>query len=152
MLFRSGAISPATVETKTASSVLPLVISTSDPFAALSQAAKDGASLVVTPFSISGSTTRGLDTDLSSEGFDEILEDPDDAPILKKRISDSDEEESAPPEPDFMGMCLLFFFDKFTLFFSFFFLLFLLICICVSSVCLSPYLQRLLRGQESQQA
>ena len=31
-----GAISPATVETKTASSVLPLVISISDPFAALS--------------------------------------------------------------------------------------------------------------------
>ena len=31
-----GAISPATVETKTASSVLPLVISTSDPFIAFS--------------------------------------------------------------------------------------------------------------------
>ena len=77
--------------------------------------------MVVTPSSIPGSATRGPNTNLSSEGSDDILEDPDDAPILKKRIFDSDEEESAPPEPDFMGMCLLFFFAKFTLFFSFLF-------------------------------
>ena len=90
------AISPAAVQTKTAPSVLPLVISTSDPFAVISQAAKGGASLVVTPSSI------------PSKGSDDILEDPDDAPILKKRISDSNEEESASPEPDFMGMYLFF--------------------------------------------
>ena len=42
-------------------------------------------------------------------------------PILKKRISDSDKEESAPLEPDSMGMSLLFFSVKFTLFFSFLF-------------------------------
>ena len=35
-----GAIPPVTVQTKVTSSVLPLVISTSDPFAAISQAAK----------------------------------------------------------------------------------------------------------------
>ena len=60
-----GAIPPAVVQTKTTSPVLPLVISTSDPFAAISQAAKGGASLVVTPSSIPGSTTRGPDPDLS---------------------------------------------------------------------------------------
>ena len=130
-----GAIPPIAIQTKTAPSVLPLVISTNDPFAAISQAAKGSASLVVTPSSIPGSATHGLDMDLSSEGSDDILEDPDDAPILKKRISDSDEEESASPEPDFKGMYLFFFF--FT---------------CVSFVHLSPCLQRLLRGQESQQA
>ena len=93
------AISPAAVQTKNAPSVLPLVISTSDPFAVISQAAKGGASLVVTPSSIPDSATHGPDTDLSLEGFDDILEDLDDVPILKKRISDSNEEESAPPEP-----------------------------------------------------
>ena len=99
MLFRSTKITP---------SVLPLVISTSDPFAAISQAAKGGASLVVTLSSTPGSATRGPDTDLSSEGSDDILEDLNDAPILKKRISDSDEEGSASPKPDFMGMYLSF--------------------------------------------
>ena len=101
-----GAIPLTAVQTKIASSVLPLVISTSDPFAAISQAAKGGASLVVTPSSIPGSITRGPDTDLSSKGFDDILEDPNDVPFLKKRISNSDEEESASLEPDFMGMYL----------------------------------------------
>ncbi|XP_030957107.1 uncharacterized protein KIAA0754-like [Quercus lobata] len=97
-----GAIPPAAVQNKTTSPVLPLVISTSDPFAAISQAAKDGASLVVTPSSIPGFATRGPDSDLSSKGSNDILEDPDDAPVLKKRISDSVEEGSASPEPDFM--------------------------------------------------
>ena len=101
-----GAIPPAAVQTKITSSVLPFVISTSDPFAAISQAAKGGASLVVTPSSIPSSATNGPDSDLSSEGSDDIFEDPDDAPVLKKRISDSDEEGSASPEPDFMGMYL----------------------------------------------
>ena len=87
-----GAIPPTTVQPKITPSVLLLVISTSDPFAAISQAAKGGASLVVTPSSIPGSATGGPDTDLSLEGSDDILEDPDDAPVLKKRIFDSDEE------------------------------------------------------------
>ena len=117
------AISPTTVQTKTAPSVLPLVISTSDPFTAISQAVKGGASLVVTPSSIPDSATRGPDTDLSSEGSDDILEDPDDAPILKKRISDSDEEESASPEPNFMGMYLSSPSLSFFYFFYFFILL-----------------------------
>ena len=103
-----GAIPPAAVQAKTTSPVLPLVILTSDPFAAISQAAKGSASLVVTPSSIPGSAIRGPDPDLSSEGSDDIFEDPDDAPVLKKRISDSDEEGSASPEPDFMGMYLPF--------------------------------------------
>jgi len=47
---------------------------------------KDGSSLVVTPSSIPGSATRGPDVDLSSEGSKDVLEDPDDEPILKKRI------------------------------------------------------------------
>ncbi|XP_030936892.1 endochitinase A1-like [Quercus lobata] len=97
-----GAIPPAAVQTKVTSPVLPLVVSTSDPFTAISQAAKGGASLVVTPSSIPGSATCGPDPDLSSEGSDDILEDPDDAPMLKKRISDFDEEGSASLEPDFM--------------------------------------------------
>ena len=79
-----GAIPPAAAQTETTSPILPLVISTSDPFAAISQAAKGGASLVVTPSSIPGSATRGPDSDLSLEGSDDILEDPDDAPVLKK--------------------------------------------------------------------
>ena len=101
-----GVISPAAVQTEAASPVLPLVISTSDPFAALSQAVKDGSSLVVTLSSIPSSATRGPNTNLSSKGSEDILEDPDDEPVLKKRISDSDEKESVPPEPEFMGMFL----------------------------------------------
>ena len=131
-------ISPIAVQTKTAPSVLPLVISTSDPFTIISQAAKGCASLVVTPSSIPSFATRGPDTDLSSERSDDILEDPDDALILKKRISDSNKEKSASPELDFMGMYLF----SPSLFFM---------CTCVSFVRLSPYLQRLLKGQESQQ-
>ena len=57
--------------------------------------------MVVTPSSILISTTRGPDTDLSSEEFEDILEDPDDEPILGRRISESEEEE-------FMGMCYLY--------------------------------------------
>ena len=115
-----GVIPSAVVQTKAASPVLPLVISTSDPFTALSQAVKDGSSLVFTHSSIPNSATRGPNTDLSSEGSEDILEDPNDELVLKKRISDSDEAESAPPEPKFMGMCLpLFFFVEFTFFFFF---------------------------------
>ena len=77
---------------------MPFVISTRDPFAALSQAVKDGSSLVLTSSSIPSSAIRGPDADLSSEESEDILEDPEDKPVLKKRISDSDEEESAPPQ------------------------------------------------------
>ena len=49
---------------------------------------KDGSSLVVTPSSIPSYATRGLDADLSSEESKGILEDPEDEPFLKKRISD----------------------------------------------------------------
>jgi len=79
---------PATVQTDVASSITPFVISTSDPFVILSQAMKDGSSLVITPSSIPSSATHGLNVDLSSEGSEDILEDPDDEPVLKKRIFD----------------------------------------------------------------
>ena len=103
-----GATPPIATQIET-TPVTPLVISTGDPFAALSQAVKDGSSLVVTPSSIPISATRGLDTDLSSEESEDILEDPDDEPVLGRRISKSEEEE-------FIGMCylssLLFFFSS----------------------------------------
>ena len=72
-----GATPPATTQIET-TPVTPLVISIGDPFTALSQAVKDGSSLVVTPSSIPISTTRGPDADLSSKEFEDILKDPDD--------------------------------------------------------------------------
>ena len=115
-----GATPSAVVQTKITPSILPLVISSSDPFADISQAAKGSTSLVVTP-SIPGSATRGPDLDLSSEGSANIFEDPDDVPVLKRTISDFDEEDSASSGPDLMGMYRLssssfpFFFFVFTL-------------------------------------
>ena len=106
----------------TTSPILPFVISTSDPFTALSQAVKDGSSLVVTPSSIPSFATRGLDADLSSKEFEDILEDPEDELVLKKRVSDSDEEESAPLKTEFMGMC--FFLFPLSFFFIFYFFIF----------------------------
>ena len=110
-----GATPPTDTQVET-TPVTPLVISTSNPITALSQAVKDGSSLVVTPSSIPISATRGPDVDLSSKEFEDILEDPEDEPVLGSRISNSEEEE-------FMGMCFLssplflffFFFAKFTL-------------------------------------
>ena len=58
--------------------ITPLVISIGDPFAALSQAVKDGSSLVVTPSSIPISATCGPDADLSSKESEDVLKDPDD--------------------------------------------------------------------------
>ena len=81
---RKVAIPPTTVQTEVASPVTPFVISTSDPFAVLSQAVKDGSSLVVTPSSIPNFATRGPNVDLSSEGSKDILEDLDDEPVSKK--------------------------------------------------------------------
>ena len=62
--------------------VTPLVIFTGDPFAALSQAVKDGSSLVVTLSSIPISAICGPDATLSSEESEDVLEDHDDEPIL----------------------------------------------------------------------
>ena len=53
-------------QTEIASPTTPLIILTGDPFTALSQAVKDGYSLVVTPLSIPSSATCRLDADLSS--------------------------------------------------------------------------------------
>ena len=74
----------ATVQTEAASPITPLVISTSDPFAVLSQAVKVGSSPVVTPSSIPNSATCGPDVDLSSGGSKDVLEDLDDEPVLKE--------------------------------------------------------------------
>lgn len=90
---QEGVIPPFAAQTKVASPTGPLVISTSDPFAALSQVVKDGSSLVVTPSSIPSSTTCGPNADLSSEGSEDVLEDPDDEPSKKKRVSDSNKDE-----------------------------------------------------------
>ena len=86
--------------------------------------------------------------DLSSKGSEDVLEDSDDEPVLKKRISDSDEEENVPPKAEFMGMCLSPFLPIFFFFFcqvhsSPFFLSSssLHACTCVSSfVVISLYL------------
>ena len=111
---------------------MPLVISTSDPFAALSQAMKDGSSLVVTPSFIPSSATRGPDADLSFKGFKDVLEDPDYEPTMKKRVYDFEEEENAKHEVEFMGTHLLILLSS--LFFLFF-ICSLYICICVTPFC-----------------
>ena len=128
------AIPPIIAQTEITSLATPLVISTNDPFAALSQAVKDGSSLVVILSSIPSSATRGPDADLSSERFEDVLEDPDDEPTMKKRIFDFDEEESADHEAEFMGMHLPYLvkFPSLSLFFFFFIaFLFLLLLIYI---------------------
>ena len=95
---------------------------------------KDGSSLVVILSSIPSSATRGPDADLSSEIFEDVLEDPDDEPTMKKRIFDFDEEESADHEAEFMGMHLPYLvkFPSLSLFFFFFIaFLFLLLLIYI---------------------
>ena len=92
---QKGVTPPAASQTKIASPATPFVISTSDPFVALSQAVKDGSSLVVTPSSIPSFATRGLDVDLSfNDGFEEVLEDHHDEPTMKKKVSNFDEEDN----------------------------------------------------------
>lgn len=94
----------ATSQVESASPATPLIISTSNPFPALSQAVKDGSSLVVTPSSIPSSATHGPNVDLSSdEGFEVVLEDSNDEPTMKKKVSDSDEEESGEHKIEAMG-------------------------------------------------
>ena len=58
------------------------------------------------PSSIPISATSGPDADFSSEEFKDILEDPNDEPVLGRRISEFEKEESASPET-FIGMCFL---------------------------------------------
>ena len=103
---------PLAVTETEATPATPLVISTGDPFAALSQAVQGVSSLVVTPSSIPVSATRGSRAELSSEESEEIFEDPEDEPGLGRRISESEEEDIVPPEA--MGMhspsCFFFFF------------------------------------------
>ena len=94
----------AVTETEVTPATL-LVISTGDPFAALSQAVQGVSSLVVTPSSIPVSATRGSRAELSSEESEEIFEDPEDEPGLGRRISESEEEDIVLPEA--MGMCFL---------------------------------------------
>ena len=103
---QKGATPLAAFQTEVASPATPLVISTSDPFTALSHAVNDGSSLVVTPSSIRSSTTRGPDADLSSEGPEEVLKDSNDELTIKKRISDFDEEEGDDHEAEAMGTYL----------------------------------------------
>ena len=74
---------------------------------------KDGYSLVVTSSSIPSSATRGPNVDLSSKGSEDALEDPDDEPTIKRRISESDEEKSVDFKTEFMGMCLFLLFSFF---------------------------------------
>ena len=85
-LVQRGATLPAATQIET-TPVTSLIISTGNPFAALSQAVKDGSSLVVTHSSIP-----------IFEESEDILEDPNDEPVLGRRISKSEEEKGALPE------------------------------------------------------
>ena len=89
---------PLAVTETEATPATPLVISTGDPFAALSQAGQGVSSLVVTPSSIPASATHGSRAEVSSEESEEIFEDPEDEPGLGKRISESEEEDIVPSE------------------------------------------------------
>ena len=102
---------------------------------------KDGSSLVVTPSSIPSSTTRGPDTDLSSEGSEDVFKGRNDEPTMKKKVFDSEEEESAEHKVEFMGMCL-FILLSFLLppFFFFFVISFLYICVYVTPLLRSPFI------------
>ena len=93
---------------------------------------------------------------MSAEGFEDVLEDPNDEPTAKKRVSDSKDEESVEHEVKFIGMCLLillsslllylsfFFFFLFSFFFLFFlffiYLLFIHIYLCHPFAVVSRYL------------
>ena len=101
-------------QTESSSPITPHVICTSDPFTAFSQAIKDDSSLVVTPSSIPSSATCGPCVDLSSdEGSKEVLENSKDEPVMKKRVSDSNQDDGGQHETETMGMCLLPLLDLF---------------------------------------
>ena len=127
---------PAAAQTEATSPILPLVVSTSDPFTTLSQAVKDGSSLVVTLSSIPNSATRGPNADLSSEESEDILKDPKDEPVLKKRIYDSNEEESAPFKIEFMSMCFFFFFFSLSPFLFFILYIHMYLCCGLPFICM----------------
>ena len=106
---------------------------------------KDGSSLVVTPSSIPSSATRGSDADLSSEGSEDILENPDDKPTMKKKIFDFKKEESTEHEAEFMSMCLfillsvlLLSFPLFVLLSHFYTYIYIYIYLCVNFCCGLP--------------
>ena len=102
---------------------------------------KDGSSLVVTPSSILSSATRGPDADFSSEGSKDILEELNDELTMKKRISDSEEEEIAEHEAEFMGMCIFILLSFLLPLFFFFFchLLFIHMYLCHPFAAVSLY-------------
>ena len=80
---------------------------------------------MVTSSFIPSSATRGPNADLSfDEGFEEVLNDSEDEPIMKKRVSDSDKDDGGERKTEAMGMCLFPLSDllsSFFFFFSFFF-------------------------------
>ena len=86
---------------------------------------KDGSSLVATLSSIPSSTNRGPDVDLSSnEGSNEVLDNSKDESIMKKMVSDFDEDDGGERETEAMGICLLPLSDLLSSFFPFLFLFF----------------------------
>lgn len=92
---------------------------------------------MVTPFSIPNSTTQMLDVGLSpDEGFEEVLEDSDDEPVVKTRIFFYSNEE---PDIEAMGM-------------HFSPLLLLLFLLLLSFLCASPYLPCMLSYQAATNA
>lgn len=70
-------------QTKSTSLATSLIIYVNDPFITLSQAMKDGSSLVVTPSSIPSSVTQGPAVDLSSDGGSKkVFKDSNDEPVV----------------------------------------------------------------------
>ena len=107
-------------QTRSPSPISSPVIFASNPFVGLSQAIKDVSFLVVTPSSIPSSATHRPDVGLSfDEGSKEVFEDYEDEPITKKRVSDSDEDDSGKHETEAMSMRFLPLLDFFFLFFFF---------------------------------
>lgn len=98
-----------------------LVISANDPFTTLSQVVKHGSLLVVTPSSILVFATQVPDVELSPDkGSDEVHEDSDDEPIVKTRVSNSDDASDDEPNtkamPTYFRPLLYFLFLLFLLF------------------------------------
>ncbi|XP_065628427.1 uncharacterized protein LOC111985721 isoform X2 [Quercus suber] len=97
MAFASAAAQRAPAETPTSSAELGPI----KEGAQTERAVKDDSSLVVTPSSIPSFATHGPDADLSS---DKGFEDSDDEPTIKKKVSDSNEEESGEHETKAMDI------------------------------------------------
>ena len=58
---------------------------------------------------------------MSAEGSEDVLEDPNDEPTVKKRVSDSEDKVSVEHEVEFIGMCLLIMLSSLLPYLSFFF-------------------------------